>query len=174
MSGPQMAGGMSGCVLHDGKKIDHCSVLGVPLRKDEGRLKIGWPPVPETAPRMWWFLQSGAYFSTGKDSDDANFEFGKIGMLTVDPMFAVKSKAGYHGIGVTYNFLFSGNFEPVHNFGILARPIAWQMLKFEWAVNLRFYKNGFDVIDFSDPAVLVRGDQFETILGFSISPPIFR
>jgi hypothetical protein len=173
MSGPQMFGGASGCSLDfDDTRLRHCSLLGFPLRTDNGKLTLGW--LQENPPRVWLLLQSGAYISTGKDAEDSNFRFGRVGMLTADPMIAFRSDAGKHAIGVSYNFIFAESFKPVHNLAVKASPLIWRMLKLDWDVTLRFYKNGFDVVESSNPAILMKGDEFELVVGISASVPMFN
>ena len=160
MSGPQMIGGMTGCLVNFNGEVHHCSIVGVP---------VGWPRERPRDPAAWLVLQSGAYVSTGKDANNSNFKFGRVGMLTADPMIAFSSKLGYHAIGGSYNFLFSEQFVPVHNFGLKLQPIGVHLGRLDLEYTLRLYPNGFDVIESTDPAVLVRGREFEAVHGISAS-----
>ncbi len=174
MSGPQLAGGVSGCLLDLDGTLHHCSIAGFPVQKGEnGGLDLGWPLKYEP-PHVWFFLHGGTYISTGLDPGK-DFKFGHAYMVSADPMFAFRTKFGkYHAVGATLNLIASQDFRRVGNYGLKLQPVTWHMLGSDWEVTLRMYKNGFDVVEGSDPTVLVKGKEFETVLGFGASIPIFR
>jgi hypothetical protein len=174
MSGPQLVGGFSGCLLDLNGTFHRCSIAGVPVKKGkDGGLEFGWPTEPLTA-RTWLFLQGGTYFSTGLPPA-TEFEVGRVYMVSADPMFAFRSGVGkYHAVGASLNLIVSNDFRRVGNYGLKLQPIVWSMLGAEWDVTVRLYKNGFDAIEPPDDhAVLVKDDDFEAVFGFSASLRLF-
>ena len=174
MSGPQLVGGFSGCLLDLNGKFHRCSIAGVPVKTGpNGGLAFGWPLETLTASK-WLFLQGGTYFSTGLPPAK-EFEFGRVYMVSADPMFAFRTKFGrYHAVGASLNLIVSNDFRRVGNYGLKLQPVVWRMLGWDWDVTLRLYKNGFDAVESSDhPAVLVKDDDFEAVFGVSASVPLF-
>jgi len=172
MSGPQLVGGMSGCLLDLDGTWHHCSIVGFPVKKGEnGGLALGWP-LERSTPNAWFFVQGGTYISTGGDPG-ADFKFGRSYMLSADPMFAFKTKLGkYQAVGVSLNLIVGPDYRRVGNWGLKLQPIAWHMLKFDWDFTLRLYKNNFEQVAADDPVELAKGNDFETVFGVTASIPL--
>jgi len=183
MSGPSMVGAISGCSVSFKtmeKRFQRCSVFGVPLPPRWPKLTPPKTPIdeatetiPSTLGNMFLVLESGTYVSLAKNSgegeDEKDFRGFHTYMLTFDPMIGFKSALGEHGVGITYNFLFGKEFSSFSNIGFKARPIilTWHQFVFEW--NVRLYPNGFDVVEGSDPAALMKGDDFEWVNGIGVT-----
>jgi hypothetical protein len=167
MSGPQMIGtAVFQC------KVD---VLGQGATACRAiHMKAAGSISPLTERRLWLTLPILAHVGTGKDSDARPYDAWKNGMLSFDPMLEVRSaEAGgvdvYHSAGLTMNRLFGKGYTPLWNAGLKVRPIG-VVFNGRWdaALNLRWYPDGFTAGDFGVGPVLPDAPG-ETTWGFSVA-----
>jgi hypothetical protein len=165
MSGPSMFGVGLECkyTLNGKLDLEHCYLVGAPIAR-------GTPPDTR---RLRLSLESGIYFSLGKNASGQDYEFGKTWMATFDPMLEVVSHecgglAIYHGIlGVSYNFLAGVDMDSFINVALKLRPIGFQFGRYNFEYNMRVYPNGFTADEFGKLPVVTSDNRPETVHGFS-------
>src|SRR5690242_7230975 len=155
MSGPQMMGPVLHCewdLQHkpgDGD-IFECRAIDY-LFHNQVRSR--------TERTVWMSLDSGFYFSTGKDSGDEpnrnQFRAFETFMVAFEPMLEVRSHTSknimlYHGLmGLSYGVLFGKNFDTFDNAGLKFRPIGVAIKqKYNASFTLRYYPRRFVSEDF--------------------------
>jgi hypothetical protein len=172
MSGPQMIGPVLHCewdLQHrpgDKENVIECRAIDYLIYH---RLK------PRPQRRVWLSLDSGFYFSTGKDSEENQFDWFENFMVNFEPMLEVRSHASdnvmlYHGLmGVSYDVLFGQNFDTFDNVGIKFRPIGVAFYKkYNASFTLRYYPRRFTSEDFGivNPAQEKTGGEW--VWGFTV------
>jgi hypothetical protein len=105
--------------------------------------------------QVWLSLDSGFYFSTGKNSDGNPFEAFKTFMVAFEPMLEVRSRTRenfmmFHGLmGFSYDVLFGENFDTFDNVGLKFRPVGVAFYKkYNASFTLRYYPRRFTSEDF--------------------------
>jgi hypothetical protein len=144
MSGPQFTGPTAECWIEFDGTVDHCNLFV----KQVGVRTEGAPKS-----RLWFSLSGGLYFSTGKNSNGIDYEFGKAWMAAFEPMLMMKSPLWgdkfklYHGVfGVTADWfaIFEENVDNFPNVGLKFRPIGIIINdRVNISYNLRLYPNKF-------------------------------
>ena len=153
MSGPQMIGKGARCRVSAMGGVTRCDLFGIPRGTSD--------PDIMTDKRWWVNLEGAFYTSTGKNEGNTDYEAFRTFMLSFEPLVEVASKnygtvRVFHGIGLASHFLFGPDFDSFTNAGYKLRPIAVEIgNRWELALNVRLYPNGFGA------------DQF----GFGPSPP---
>ena len=152
MSGPQMVGP----VLHCEVDLQHRSTDkedAIECRAIDYLFYHRLKPRPER--RVWLSLDSGFYFSTGKDSETNPYSAFKTFMVTFEPMLEVRSHTSnnlmlYHGLmGVSADALFGKDFDTFGNVGLKFRPIGVAFhKKYNASLTLRYYPRRFTSEDF--------------------------
>ena len=175
MSGPQMMGPVFHCewdLQHrSGEKEDviECRAIDYLFYH---KLK----PRPDR--RVWLSLDSGFYFSTGKDSGENGenqFDWFENYMVAFEPMLEVRSHTGnnfmmYHGLmGVSYDVLFGKNFDTFDNVGLKFRPLGVAFYKkYNASITLRYYPRRFTSEDFGIVNPTQEKDGGEWVWGFTV------
>ena len=165
MNGPQMIGFLTNCEfdLHDDRHecrlVDKIHLSGDRQFREQRRL--------------WLTLTGGVYFSTGKDSDTNEFEFGNVQMLAYEPTLDLRSLQSRdwkidHGVmGVSYFYLIGSNFKNYDNIGLKLVPIAVTYKRFNIAYNFRIFPNGFTSEQFGGEPESVADKRSELVHGIS-------
>jgi len=130
---------------------------------------------------MWFSLDNGLYFSTGKDphgGEDPDYHRGDVWMATVEPIFEAKSgswKGGNillnHGIGVTYDLLFGDDFPTFDKFGLKLKPVTVTLMR-HWngTLTVRWLAHGTTPDEFGkqQPRLNDIDRKSEFVYGFSL------
>jgi len=172
MSGPSMVGVGLECKVSLTGSLEQCYLTAKRL----GRSAV------VTGSRFRFSLETGVYFSLGKDSGPLDFEFGKTWMATFDPMIELvtRDRAGenysiYHGIlGLSYNYLVGTEFEAFTNVAFKLRPIGIRYKRMNFEYNLRVYPNGFTADEFGKLPVVIDDNKPEATHGFSVGIALGR
>lgn len=141
MSGPQLFGTGITCRIGFDGELEECRVIGLKFAGTGN------------ASRFRLRLDGTILWSTGKNSN-ANYEFAKVRMLGFDPMLEVRSAesgdvAVYHGVGVSYNALFGGDFSTFDKFGIKFQPLSVLLFsRVELGHSVKLYVNGSTADEF--------------------------
>jgi hypothetical protein len=168
MSGPQFVGGGLECKFTLLGTLEECYAIvpGV-SREREGAKR-----------RVRLSLEGMGYFSTGKNSEGTDYEFGRIWMLAFDPMLEFVSRERgnvtvYHGfMGVSYNLFIGKGFDPFSNVALKLRPIGVRFKDFAVEYNIRFYSNRFTPDEFGQPALPTTNGMAEAVHSFSFLIPL--
>jgi hypothetical protein len=175
MSGPQMMGP----VLHCEWDLQHKSGEGDIFECRAIDYLFHNQVRSRTARNVWMSLDSGFYFSTGKDSgDDPNrnqFRAFETFMVAFEPMLEVRSHTSknimlYHGLmGVSYGVLFGKNFDTFDNVGLKFRPIGVAIKqKYNASFTLRYYPRRFVSEDFGIINPTEDKTDGEFVYGFTV------
>jgi hypothetical protein len=186
MSGPQMVGVVFHCEWDWEPKDPNATKgdsQGKPYSASECRFvdkKIVGNARARTTRRTWLTLDTNAYTSTGKNSDDFEFEAFENFMVAFEPMVEIRSftnDAGkgnlsfHHGlVGMSYDILFGEDHGTFDKIGFKFRPIGFTYKKLNGAFNIRWYPNGFtgDEFGVSEPRLDDINRPSETLWGFSV------
>jgi hypothetical protein len=186
MSGPQMVGVVFHCEWDWQPKDPNAKKVGdngQPYTASECRIvdyKVVGNAPPRTARRTWLTLDTNAYTSTGKNSDDFEFKAFENYMVAFEPMVEVRSftNAGgagnlsfHHGlVGMSYDILFGSDYSTFDKIGLKFRPVGFTYKKLNGAFNIRWYPNGFtgDEFGVSEPRLHDINRPSETLWGFSM------
>jgi hypothetical protein len=161
MSGPQFTGPRAECWITLNGTVDHCNLFIFPVAASKDHAGAA------TNGNLWFSLSGGLYFSTGKNSNDIDYEFGKEWMAAFEPMLMMKSPLSpwrrgdtfklYHGVlGITadYLFTFTGAHDNFPNVGLKFRPIGVIIKdRVNISYNLRLYPHKFASEWFGEPPV---------------------
>jgi len=176
MSGPQMVGLMLRCRVPFGGGATSCSIAAAQQAVDGG-VKKKW---------VWLSVEGGAYVSTGHNSGGIDYEFGRIGMFTFEPMVeflgtgdigAASMKgdhagAVYFGIGPMINrFVVKGPAPSFWKHGVKLRPIAIAFSRWALEYNIRIYNDGFTPDEFGFGAPMKINRPFEAVQSISVTVP---
>ena len=168
MSGPQFVGGGLECKLTLLGILEECYAIvpGVSRQRDGAKRRVRLS------------LEGTGYFSTGKNSEGTDYEFGRIWMLAFDPMLEFVSRDRgnvkvYHGfMGVSYNLFIGKGFDPFSNVALKLRPIGVRFKDFAVEYNIRFYSNRFTPDEFGQPPLPTTNGMAEAVHSFSFLVPI--
>ena len=170
MSGPQMIGTGYGCFLTLQWKREECRVHGVPVpvKIEQGAPHRGGP---------FLVLDASYLFSTGKDSATQDYDWGQVQMVMLEPALAFRSigESGrdtvriYHGVGVTWNYLFGKDMRGFDKFGYKFTPIDIAYKQVAVAFEIRLYPNGFTDDEFGAGPRLDFNRPHETTYGVKVS-----
>jgi hypothetical protein len=168
MSGPQFEGGGLECKFALSGALQQCyAIIGlqkvrVQPRQHEVRLSF----------------EGAGYFSTGKNSEGTDYEFGQIWMLAFDPMLeyvslVCDSATFYHGfMGVSYNLFLGKGFDPFPNVAFKLRPIGVKLKSVAFEYNIRLYPNRFTPDEFGKDPLPTTNGRAEAVHSFSVLIPI--
>jgi len=169
MSGPQFVGGGLECKFTLEGTLEQCYAVVPGVSRERSGLKAG---------RVRLSLEGTGFFSTGKDSEGADYEVGRIWMLAFDPMLEYVSLECppvtiYHGfMGVSYNLFLGAGFDPFTNVALKLRPVGVRIKNFAFEYNIRFYSNRFTPDEFGkDPPPTTNG-RAEAVHSISFLVPI--
>ena len=132
--------------------------------------------------RAWLSLDTGPYFSTGKDphgaGTDPDYDTGEVWMLAVEPILEVRSGSFWndkltlnHGVlGATYDIFFGGDFDTFDKAGLKFKPVTATIArKVNVSLTARWYPNGTTPDEFGkappQPGV---NRPSEWVYGFSV------
>lgn len=146
MSGPQMVGLIFYCEFDPSTKQLECRAFD---KRVYGNAR------PRAERRLWLNIPGAGYISTGKDSDDREYDFGKAQLFSFEPALEVRSitrRLGvmHHGIiGLSYFFLTGSGFEHFDKVGLKFVPIGFTFRNgVNLALSLRVFPNGFTADEF--------------------------
>jgi len=166
MSGPQMMGPVLHCEYDFGSGETECRALDLIFY---GEL------APRQQRKIWLSLDTGIYFSTGKNSEGESFEAFDVWMVPFEPMLEIQSAGGTdwslsHGLaGLSYMHFFGKDFSAFDNVGVKFRPIGVRIQKITLSWNVRFFPNGFTPDQFGvGPPPPVVDRRAEAVHGFSV------
>jgi hypothetical protein len=168
MSGPQFIGGGMECKFTLMGDLEQCYAIVPGVSRERSGTKS----------RVRLSLEGTTYFSTGKNSDGTDYEFGRIWMFAFDPMLEYLSHQGpsvtvYHGfMGVSYNLFAGKGFDPFTNVAFKLRPIGVRFKNFAIEYNIRFYSNRFTPDEFGQPPPATTNGMSEAVHSFSFLIPI--
>jgi hypothetical protein len=179
MTGPQMIGVSIRCRMSFRSGQNEKCVITLPVAQP-GELALD--PGPE---KLWFALEGGAFVSTGKNSGDIDYKFGRIGMFAFEPMLefryagdigaAYSKKDGfgavYGGVGPLINsFIVRGSTVAFAKYGVKLRPIAMVYSGWVLEYNVRLYTDKVtpDQFGFGPPMKYDRPHEFIHSIGVSI------
>jgi hypothetical protein len=168
MSGPQFIGLGLDCKFTLQGTLEQCyAVVPAVARERSG---------PKSKVRL--SFEGMGYFSTGKNSEGTDYEFGHVWMLAFDPMLEYVSRQServtlYHGfMGVSYNLFLGDGFDPFSNVALKLRPIGIRYKDFAVEYNIRFYSNRFTPDEFGQPPLPTTNGMAEAVHSVSFLIPI--
>jgi hypothetical protein len=177
MSGPQMIG----LVLHCEVDLEHKSPDPEDVIECRGLDYLFYRQLkPRPMRRVWLSLDTGYYFSTGKDSDGNQFDWFKNHMVAFEPLLEVRSKTTgyfmlYHGLmGLSYDVLFGKNvagerYDTFDNVGLKFRPIGVAINgKYNASFTVRYYPRRFTSEDFGIINPTQEKTEGEWVYGFTV------
>ena len=107
----------------------------------------------QTPRELWLSLDTGPYWSTGKDPHggvDPDYKHGEVWMVAAEPILEVRSKtwrggsiALDHGIlGATYHLFFGDDFGTFDKGGLKFKPAVVTIGRWNATATVRWYLNG--------------------------------
>jgi hypothetical protein len=195
MSGPQMVGIVFHCEWDWEPKDPNATKVddkGEPYTASECRFvdyKVVGNARARTQRTMWLTFDTNGYTSTGKNSEGFDFKAFENYMVAFEPMLEIRSftNAGtdakgarvpgtgylsfHHGlVGMSYDVLFGSDYGTFDKIGLKFRPIGFTYKKWNGALNIRVYPNGFtgDEFGVEEPRLHDINRPSETVWGFSM------
>ena len=168
MSGPQFIGLGMDCKFTLQGALEQCYAVVPGVARERSGTKS----------KVRLSFEGTGYFSTGKNSEGTDYEFGHIWMLAFDPMLEYVSRQTprvtlYHGfMGVSYNLFLGDGFDPFSNVALKLRPIGVRFKDFAIEYNIRFYSNRFTPDEFGQPPLPTTSGMAEAVHSFSFLIPI--
>jgi len=169
LSGPQMMGFPVHCEYDLENRKTECREFD---RRFVGQLKA------RQERRVWLSIDTGPYFSTGKNSENIDFEAFRTWMVVVEPMVEIRSLTSpggnfmlHHGLfGASYDVLFGPDFDTFDKMGLKFRPVGVTIYKkINASFTMRWYPHGFTSDEFGiGPRLPNRDRDSETVYGFNI------
>ena len=170
MTGPQMLGVGYGCFFTTSFEREECRVHGVtaPVEYEHDA----------ASRRPLLCLRHVVHASsTDKNSKTQEYDWFDVQMVMIEPGLAFRSigESGvsrvrvYHGVGVTWNYLFGKDMRGFDKFGYKFTPIDVAYKQVAVAFEMRLYPNGFTDDEFGFGPRVTFDRPYETTYGLKVS-----